>query len=108
MRENHWAVGAVHDFHGRAITGVGTADGHPDALHFRHDLPAEFRQSAIHILTTAAERVVLVVGDQHPAHAEVAVQLHHAQLAVECGSSFNVEKDPETAFQSPQVGGRAQ
>ena len=75
---------------------MAAADHHADALHLGNDGAAELRQALIVVLAAATQRIVAVVGYEHPSHTEVKIPLHCRKLAIECGTALDVEEDPET------------
>ena len=96
MREDDRTIAVGHDVHRRAMTRVGTASHHPDACHFIEDLPAERRQAGIvTFLATAARAIVAVISDEHPADAEIVIELDEAGLIRDRVHSFDVEHDGE-------------
>ena len=71
---------------------------HTDPGHFIEHLAAECSQPLVVILAAAAQGIVLVIGDQHPACAEIVIHLHHAELIGQDAAAFQVEEDTEFAF----------
>src|SRR6185437_12842633 len=52
---------------------------------------------AVVIEASAADAVVQIVSDEHPAHAEVVIKLHHARLVVNRVRAFDVEHDTQAS-----------
>ena len=71
---------------------------HADPGHFIEHCAPERGQPLIVILATAPQGIVLVVGDQHPAGAQVVIHFHHAELVCQYAAPFQVEKNSEFAF----------
>jgi len=93
VREDHRLGGRGHRFQCRAVAGVAHADDHAHALHLGDGRAAERGQAGVLVLAAAAEPVVAVVGQQHPAHAELAVQRNQARLVGDRVAALDVEAD---------------
>src|ERR1700730_10922714 len=73
VREDDRPVGQLHHLHGRAVSGMAAAGHHADAMHLGEHRAAEGREAAVVVLAASAEKIVLVVCEQHPAHAQVVI-----------------------------------
>ena len=72
----------------------------PNAISFRRRSAAEGSEAAVLIETAAAGAIVAVVGDQHPAHAQIVVERDRAQLIFDGVRALDVEED-RRACRSP-------
>jgi hypothetical protein len=79
---------------------VRQAQHHAHSLHLGDHVAAEGGEAAVVVLAAAADAVVAVVGQQHPAHAQCVVSLDQAQLIADRVGAFNVEADGELAFRA--------
>ena len=96
MREDDGPADVLHHLHRRAPAGVRAAWEHSHARHFVEHLAAEKCETAIVVLTAAADGVVAVVGHEHPFDAQRVKELDHAQLIAECTGAFQIEAHAES------------
>src|ERR1700684_3832334 len=68
VRENHWPTDMFDHLHRISPAGMGTARNHSYAQHLIEYFTAEGREPAVFISTTSANRVVEIVGHQHPSN----------------------------------------
>ncbi len=81
-----------------AIAGVGAALDDADAIHLPHEAAAEIGQPIVGIVMAARTReVAAVIDEQHPAHADVAIKLHEADVVAEGEHALDIEDDRELA-----------
>jgi hypothetical protein len=71
---------------------------HADARHFGHHLAPIRRQAMVVVVATAAAGAIAVVRQQHPAHAQLVIQLDQAGLAADGARALDIEADAELAF----------
>ena len=82
-----------------AIAGVRQAFDEADAIHLGDRLAAEVGEAFVfRVVDAGADLVPAVVDEQHPADAEIDVELKHAQLIAHREAAFDVEEDGEFAF----------
>ena len=93
MRKNHRAAGYVPSRPWSCENRCGSAHLHAHPLHLGDHLAAEGGEPAVVVLAAATDPVVAVVGEQHPAHAEVVVQLDQARLVGDRVAALDVETD---------------
>src|SRR6185437_2914604 len=79
--------------------GVRDAEYHPHPLHLVDDRSADTGEAGIGLIeASGAGRVAVVVGDQHPAHAELVESLYQALIALDGTHPLDVEDDSELSL----------
>ena len=85
-------------FPGGPVAGVAATEHHADPRHLIDHAPPEIGEPRIVVLAAAAEAVVEVVGDQHPAHAEGVVRFDKLGQIVHGHPTFEVERNAQLSL----------
>ncbi len=81
-------------FDGGPMSGVRAANDHPDTFHFVQDAFTERGKARVVVVAPTANRIVAVIRNGHPTHAEIVKQLHQPVIAVvQRGHSLDIEQD---------------
>src|SRR5690606_23701311 len=97
MREDYRVSAIVENLARGAVAGMRTAGDHAYPLHLVEHLPAKASQSAVLVLTAAADAIVTVIGHEHPADAEIIIERDQADLVADTIGALDVEADREAA-----------
>src|SRR6056297_2760159 len=81
----------------RTLTGVTAAGHHPERRHLVQQLPAEAGQTHPRSVATASREIIGVIGNQHPAHAQVIEQSEKARILFHHVHPFDIERDRQSS-----------